>query len=808
MKKITLSVVFLMIFCGLVAIPQDLLTAQKIANNFLFYKSENAKIIDFISLEKLHIFQLEPSGFVVVSNDNDIHPIIAYSMKANLENFDQPKNNLIQMLTKDIELRLAHLSSAQKNKNQLAWQNLVESKFNANRTFQQWPAENSTPTDGWVETNWNQGGIYNDFCPIDNSDERSNVGCVATAMAQIVNFHKFIGNPVLTFNNYDDYYAGGGIDIDNDYQSRDFPSFSELNGYLLDLWNHYEFEMELTVDNMAALSFACGVAVEMQYSSNGSSASTSAVGYNLRNKFDFDNGYYYNMSGSFYDNLQENMKLMRPAQLSVYNAEGGGHSIICDGYNTDGYFHLNMGWGDSNQTCWYLLPSEIPSNYSIVSGGVLNIEGGEIPVSVDGNVSIVGGSTPGTYITLDGEYFYEVYVDLYSGDFEIPAVKEGTYIATAIQDGRVFYDSFEIYIDENNDFIQFDLGNYEAVTGVVTAPINPVNSHIALYQNGEFINSAVADENGFYSISDVLPGNYVAIANLEGNYFEEKNVVITLENQVIDFNLAEYAGNLTFSYANYVVDKWNFIANYTLTCAIKMTTEELVTLDGDIFSKIRFKSPINSSDGELFAQIWLGECLVSEKRIEDFIADEWLEVPLDFFVPINSSNVYYVGYKITSSTGEFAYHDAGPRIVGKGAFTRNTGWTELPSQNDYNFCIEAIAVTQEFGSISGVATLLDGDGNLEDVVIKTDNFITHPNSNELYSIDLKPNNYNLSASLLNYEPQMIENITLNNDEIIEDQNFSLPSNSGESDDDVINVDRIIIIIIPIRLVVKRIFRLY
>jgi hypothetical protein len=256
----------------------------------------------------------------------------------------------------------------------------------------------------------------------------------------------------------------------------------------------------------------------MQYSSNGSSASTSAVGYNLRNKFDFDSGFYYSMYTNFYNDLQWDMKQMQPAQLSVYNSEEQlGHSIICDGYNTDNYFHLNMGWGISNETCWYLLPSEIPDGYSIINGAVMNIEGGEIPVHVTGNVTINGASAPGTYITLSGERFYEAYVTLFSGDFEFPAVSPGDYLATAIQEeSRVYYQSFEIHIDDDHDFIQFNLGHFEAVSGIVNAPISPAGTNVSFYQNGIFINSGIADETGEYAVPDILPGEYLAVASLNG----------------------------------------------------------------------------------------------------------------------------------------------------------------------------------------------------------------------------------------------------------------------------------------------------
>ena len=98
---------------------------------------------------------------------------------------------------------------------------------------------------------------------------------------------------------------------------------------------------------MAALSSACGVAVEMDYGSDGSGAPLYAVQEALVERF----GYY---SADMFDALtdaglvalQENMINGLPALLSFSPPDGwGGHVVVCDGYNTDGEYHLNFGWG-------------------------------------------------------------------------------------------------------------------------------------------------------------------------------------------------------------------------------------------------------------------------------------------------------------------------------------------------------------------------------------------------------------------------------------------------------------------------------
>ncbi|MHC4511769.1 MAG: C10 family peptidase, partial [Planctomycetota bacterium] len=89
---------------------------------------------------------------------------------------------------------------------------------------------------------------------------RSYVGCVATAMAQIVNYHRQCN---LHFDVSDSYTSIAGIDIDGDSALYDFPSFGELNGHLLAVQSKYGGSVDLDDADAAALSFACGIASEM-----------------------------------------------------------------------------------------------------------------------------------------------------------------------------------------------------------------------------------------------------------------------------------------------------------------------------------------------------------------------------------------------------------------------------------------------------------------------------------------------------------------------------------------------------------------
>ena len=330
-----------------------------------------------------YITELQPRGFIATSADTDITPIIAYSFRTTFPADNDIKNPLYRMLKEDMRLRARALAEYEQNntaENQKLW-NLYagnDAPDPAGDTFVQWPKENTTSTGGWLETTWDQSEPYNEFCPLDPVDaNRSYVGCVATAMAQVINYHKQCS---IILDKDDSYTTFAGIDFDADSNLYDFPSFEELNDYLAGIQSKYDGNIEIDDTDAAALSFACGLAIEMDYSSEGSGASPYAMREAFIDKF----GYYSadmtgGLSGESFQLLQENLINGLPALLSISPPDGwGGHLIVCDGYNTDGAYHLNFGWGperpEEMTEVWYHLPDNLMSDLSIVTEAILNVQ--------------------------------------------------------------------------------------------------------------------------------------------------------------------------------------------------------------------------------------------------------------------------------------------------------------------------------------------------------------------------------------------------------------------------------------------------
>ncbi|UCF17114.1 MAG: C10 family peptidase, partial [Phycisphaerales bacterium] len=330
-----------------------------------------------------YIADLKPRGFVAVSANTDIVPIVACSFRSSFPSDGDRDNPLYRLLTEDMKLRtkaLAGRDPRTRSTNNDLWNIYTGGNPGepAMEEFHQWPAENTTSTGGWLETAWHQNEPFNKLCPLDPVDGlRSHIGCAATALAQVLNYHKICN---AHFDGDDSYTTLADMSLDADSDLYDFPSFEELNGYLADVQYKFENQIDLNDTDIAALSFASGVATQMDYSSKVSWTSPYDAHQALLEEF----GFYCaemtgGLSGEFHQVLQENMIDGLPALVAIAPTDSwGGHVVVCDGYNTDGEYHLNFGWGSPHPEditeVWYHLPTDLMPDLSLVTETILNIQ--------------------------------------------------------------------------------------------------------------------------------------------------------------------------------------------------------------------------------------------------------------------------------------------------------------------------------------------------------------------------------------------------------------------------------------------------
>lgn len=192
---------------------------------------------------------------------------------------------------------------------------------------------------------WDQGSPYNDACPFFGGGQRAYTGCVATALAQILRFHKF---PAI---------SKGSITYNDGITTRSMTFGKKPYDWKNMLPEYKKYGVGATQaqkDAVAQLMVEVGFATRMVYAIDNFGSSGTQTQYlpqalvehfNCSPSVRLMNRYSY-PDDEFKSTIYNELKNNRPVFYSgkAENA-GGGHAFVCDGYSKDGLFHFNWGWG-------------------------------------------------------------------------------------------------------------------------------------------------------------------------------------------------------------------------------------------------------------------------------------------------------------------------------------------------------------------------------------------------------------------------------------------------------------------------------
>jgi len=387
--KITILLVFLgllfskTIFAKEVAIDK----AQKIAKNFYY---ERANLLSNISKDEIdiskvftvknnstplyYVFNLKNhKGFIIVSADDNVYPVLSYSLKGDYNKTNQPLAFEALMENFKQQILSVKKNNFKRSKKVIqAWD-----KYNSSLQNSKGPGvKNVSPL---VASLWSQENFYNDSCPADVSGPGGNAvtGCVATAMGMIMKYHSYPTSGVGSHS----YVHTPSNGFSNNYGV-----LKAHFGNTTYNWANMQDTVTVANSSMAQLIYHCGVAVEMDYSPNASGANSTDVPAALINYFSYSSSTKYEEKINYVDTiwtklLRSELNAQRPLLYSgSHPTTQVGHAFICDGYQSPDFFHFNFGWGGTNNSYFYvndLTPgtSNFNSNQSIViirPGGVGN----------------------------------------------------------------------------------------------------------------------------------------------------------------------------------------------------------------------------------------------------------------------------------------------------------------------------------------------------------------------------------------------------------------------------------------------------
>lgn len=323
------------------ALPVDIQTALKAGTHFLQQKGI-IKGNDTLTLYSpqganaykgcFYIFNHGQQSFVIVGADDRCTPILGYSTNGSFNHNQLPTNMQVWLDGYANEIQSAIQANAPQNPDHLRlWKELLRT-----------PAATGEPKrDSYLLTStWEQGYGYNNYCPVMNG-QHVVVGCVATAMAQIIRYHQY---PLRGFGSKSYSHSTYGtlaVDFDTtEYNYTLMPNRIRRNS------------LAAEKDMVSRLCYHCGVVVNMNYQNpshtSGSGSYTTRVPEGLMH-FGYTDAEYYSRDSYGNDTSWKNMikneiDNLRPIEYAGVSEEGG-HAFVLDGYNSDDQYHFNWGWG-------------------------------------------------------------------------------------------------------------------------------------------------------------------------------------------------------------------------------------------------------------------------------------------------------------------------------------------------------------------------------------------------------------------------------------------------------------------------------
>lgn len=338
-----------------------------------------------LCIPAVYVFNVSNGGFVVVSANNCVEPILAYSTEGEMD--VEHMNPACRSMLEDYAQMISQYQNSESSPAadiNAKWEQLINRTYRCDLS-QGTVLSQTKAGDGTylMNSKWDQGDLpiatYNFFCPKKKNPKTSEfsyyydydslycyAGCGPVAMAMIFHFWKY---PTQGKGIAKDLQTSGGktLKFNFDADSNQFLYSNMKPG----LTYNSTYKSKSAV---AKLIYATGIAMHAQYGISGTSvtkeylneALTKYFQYSSDFKFVYREGYY---SGHAYTDNEWKALLIneldngRPMYYTAADPggqgrDGGGHAFVVDGINNDSTkFHINWGWGGSSNGYFCLTPA-------------------------------------------------------------------------------------------------------------------------------------------------------------------------------------------------------------------------------------------------------------------------------------------------------------------------------------------------------------------------------------------------------------------------------------------------------------------
>lgn len=342
MQKLLLSLFLLIVSSSVFAQHRSEQEAMQIAQEF-FGKNATVKSprlsivsstidinaskrrVNVANMKSCYVINDEANNrFVIVSSDERLRTILGYSDNGLFDPEYMPV--ALANLMKGYDRELDYINKE------------------GSRSFINKAEENQSTVviDPMITTKWGQSYPFNAQCPKDpdyGEDTLCVTGCIATAMAQVLNYYK---QPTIGKGSY--YY------IPYQHTTLQYMNFDSLQINWSNLVDNYNGATEEQKAEVAKLMHACGVSVSMNYCYDASGAQDYDIPYAFIHYFGYNPNIVYR-DRDYYTNeewnamIMEDLRAGRPVLYGGFNEEHQfGHEFIIDGCDENQLYHINFGW--------------------------------------------------------------------------------------------------------------------------------------------------------------------------------------------------------------------------------------------------------------------------------------------------------------------------------------------------------------------------------------------------------------------------------------------------------------------------------
>jgi hypothetical protein len=304
-----------------------------------------------VEATSVYAFNREGGGFIIVSADSRTLPVLGYSTTGSISWNKMPPN--MRAWLKQYDEATATLG----DRTNLTDGNVVGPDGQPLSTARaDW-----APIPPLITSCWGQDAPYWGMTPYYEGGNptlqggQCLTGCTATSMAQVMNYYKW---PKELPNGLPGYYCRTSSyqDVKDGWPIDALPPVTFDWDNMLDIYRVYnpETDQKDVVGNetqhraVATLMRYCGQAAESMYSPDFTGSTSELACKAFNDYLDYPAAVHLartqqytidEWEGIIYSELEAG----RPVQYAA-SSNDGGHSFICDGYDTDGLFHMNWGW--------------------------------------------------------------------------------------------------------------------------------------------------------------------------------------------------------------------------------------------------------------------------------------------------------------------------------------------------------------------------------------------------------------------------------------------------------------------------------